>query len=78
MKKVLFAVVLFVFVVLILNGLKLMASTIQPVEKKSCVGYTVIEAGKGINCHGDTVALRKKHGYYELTKTEEIKTGNLD
>lgn len=29
------------------------------VEKKPCYGYTIIEFGKGINCHGDTVKLEK-------------------
>jgi hypothetical protein len=38
----------------------------KPILKKHCVGYTIIEAGKGIDCHGDTVKLVKKHGFYEL------------
>ena len=39
----------------------------QVVEaKKHCSGYTIIEAGKGIDCYGDTVRLVKKYGYYEL------------
>lgn len=36
------------------------------VEKKHCSGYTILEAGVGIDCYGDTVKLVKKYGYYEL------------
>lgn len=25
------------------------------VPRKPCYGYTIIEFGKGINCHGDTI-----------------------
>ena len=31
-------------------------------EKISCKGYTIIEFGKGIDCHGDTVKLVKVRG----------------
>jgi hypothetical protein len=34
--------------------------------KKHCSGYTILEAGKGVDCNGDTVRLIKKYGYYEL------------
>lgn len=33
--------------------------------RKHCRGYTIIEAGKGIDCYGDTVKLIKRYGYYE-------------
>jgi hypothetical protein len=33
--------------------------------RKDCVGYTIIEVDKGIACNGDTVVLKKVHGYYE-------------
>ncbi len=32
------------------------------VTEKPCYGYTIIEFGKGINCHGDTVKLTKVKG----------------
>lgn len=32
------------------------------VEKKKCVGYTIIEFGKGVDCNGDTVKLVKVNG----------------
>jgi hypothetical protein len=28
-----------------------------------CVGYTIIEYDKGIDCHGDTILLERKHGF---------------
>jgi hypothetical protein len=39
--------------------------------KKHCVGYTIIEAGLGVDCTGDTVRLIKKYGYYELASRYE-------
>lgn len=35
-------------------------------EKRKCFGYTIIEAGKGIDCNGDTIRLVRKQGYVEL------------
>ncbi|HLT74971.1 MAG TPA: hypothetical protein VKZ68_07785 [Ohtaekwangia sp.] len=34
------------------------------VSKKHCIGYIIIEAGKGVDCNGDTLKLVKKGGYY--------------
>ena len=34
--------------------------------KKHCAGYTIVEAGLGVDCNGDTVKLVKKYGYYEI------------
>lgn len=34
-------------------------------ERKFCRGYSVIEADKGIDCHGDTIKLVKVHGFFE-------------
>ena len=36
-----------------------------PTAKKFCRGYSVIEADKGIDCHGDTIKLVKVHGFFE-------------
>ena len=33
--------------------------------KKTCKGYTVIEASKGIDCSGDTIKLVKVSGFYQ-------------
>ena len=38
------------------------------VLKKKCLGYTIIEFGKGIDCHGDTVKLVKVQGGQELAR----------
>ena len=36
------------------------------VQKKKCVGYTIIEFGKGIDCNGDTVKLKRVNGVQVL------------
>lgn len=33
--------------------------------REFCRGYSVIEADKGIDCHGDTIKLVKVHGFFE-------------
>jgi hypothetical protein len=38
--------------------------------KKKCVGYTIIEYGKGVDCNGDTVKLVKKNGIQVLAAVE--------
>jgi hypothetical protein len=38
-------------------------------KKHHCFGYTIIEAGKGVDCYGDTVKLVKSHGYYQLASS---------
>jgi hypothetical protein len=42
----------------------------QPATKKFCRGYSVIEADKGIDCHGDTIKLVKVHGFFEREQKE--------
>ena len=34
-------------------------------EKQNCVGYTIVEFDKGIDCHGDTITLTRKNGFAE-------------
>lgn len=41
------------------------------VSKRPCYGYVIIEFGKGIDCHGDTVKLAKVKGGQERVKLEE-------
>jgi hypothetical protein len=36
------------------------------IHKKKCVGFTIIEFGKGIDCNGDTVKLVRKNGVQVL------------
>ncbi|HEX6225137.1 MAG TPA: hypothetical protein VFZ52_12035 [Chryseolinea sp.] len=38
--------------------------------RKFCRGYSVIEADKGIDCHGDTIKLVKVHGFFEREEKE--------
>ncbi|MFZ6010870.1 MAG: hypothetical protein ACOYXT_11050 [Bacteroidota bacterium] len=45
--------------------------------RKKCIGYTIIEFGKGLDCHGDTVKLIRLNGvqvlasqYVELSKKQ--------
>jgi hypothetical protein len=69
MKRVLFVVAIIVCAIVMVTEAnvrsfpKLLPSKIT---KKSCVGYTVIEAGKGIDCNGDTLTLVKRNGFYEV------------
>jgi hypothetical protein len=35
-------------------------------KKQHCFGYTIVEAGKGVDCYGDTVALVKRRGFYQM------------
>ena len=36
--------------------------------KKKCYGYTIIEYGKGVNCHGDTINLVRVDGIQRMEK----------
>lgn len=68
MKKVFLVVIVFVSLAMIVvaadfrhipNLLK------RESLKKPCVGYTIIEFSKGIDCYGDTVNLVRKNGFAE-------------
>ena len=67
MKRVLFilsgvVVTALSFGVFYIDAAKLPATP----ERKNCTRYEVIEAGKGINCYGDTIKLTKRSGFYEV------------
>jgi hypothetical protein len=67
MKRVVVVLLCVVAIVLVFGGF--MAQEMRfPAEqkKRSCTGYEVIEAGKGINCYGDTIKLTKRSGFYEV------------
>ena len=36
-----------------------------------CAGYIVLEAGKGLDCNGDTILLVTRKGYYERIHLDE-------
>ena len=51
---------------MLFTGAENIRSYQQQAPKKICHrGYTVIEAGLGVDCHGDTIQLRKVAGFYE-------------
>lgn len=69
MKKAIFTTSAFCCVILLLVGadfLPAKAVESKAIPRKHCSGYKIIEAGKGIDCYGDTVKLVKKYGFYEL------------
>lgn len=51
---------------MLFTGAETIRSSHQQAPKKVCHrGYTVIEASLGVDCHGDTIQLRKVAGFYE-------------
>lgn len=71
MRKVLSWVGIGVLLCLMILGADFRSSALVQI-KKNC-GYTIIEAGKGLNCEGDTVRLIKRQGYYELVTRTPVK-----
>lgn len=65
MKRILFMLSLVVSVLVLFTGFDFLAKP----EPQSCKGYVVIEAGKGVDCKGDTIRLTKRHGYFEIATT---------
>jgi hypothetical protein len=43
----------------------------KKVAKKACVGYTIIEASKGVDCNGDTIKLVRTAGFYERVRNDD-------
>lgn len=69
MKRAFLTSLILISTGLLIIGADFRAPKPEPVPvKKFCTGYTIIEAGKGIDCYGDTVKLVKKYGYYELAE----------
>lgn len=67
MKRVLSLVAVCVLLCLMMTGADFrFHETSSKQEKRKCFGYTIIEAGKGIDCNGDTIKLIRKHGHFEL------------
>ena len=61
--------ILAIFIMFLLTGANYKnAGTKQ--AKKHCMGYSVIEADKGIDCNGDTIRLIKVNGYFERAGRE--------
>ena len=68
MKRTLFLLASVVCVILLFAATQSEVRDLPPQvpAKKSCTGYEVIEAGKGINCYGDTIKLTRRSGFYEV------------
>ena len=70
MKRVLIVLTLVGCILIVVTGFDFLPYTSQQQQeaepKKACKGYVVLEAGKGINCNGDTIKLTKKHGFFEV------------
>jgi hypothetical protein len=47
------------------------SSKIAVAPKKKCLGFTIIEYGKGVDCNGDTVKLVKVNGVQVLASSVE-------
>lgn len=73
MKKLIFTLIPILSAAFIMIGADLppAESETSAILKKHCIGYTIVEAGKGIDCNGDTVKLVKKYGFYELASHYE-------
>ena len=65
MKKVFFSALILVCLVMIIVAADFRSIQLLETEKKECVGYTIIEFDKGIDCHGDTIQLTRKNGFVE-------------
>jgi hypothetical protein len=66
MKRAMFVLTCVVFIVLIYVGSTSDWMFAVEAKPKSCTGYEIIEAGKGIDCNGDTIKLTKRAGFYEV------------
>jgi hypothetical protein len=69
MKKILSTTILMICMIVMVSGTDLVK---HPLVKtgKNCFGYTILEAGKGINCSGDTIALKTTYGYYKIITSQ--------
>ncbi|HYG19300.1 MAG TPA: hypothetical protein VD816_10230 [Ohtaekwangia sp.] len=64
MKRILFTIIGLCLLV-VAFGSQLLTASNTTTAKAHCAGYTIVEAGIGIDCHGDTVRLVKTAGFYE-------------
>jgi len=67
MKKVFFSVVVLVCLVMIMvaANTRHIPHLLDNKARKECLGYTIIEFDKGVDCYGDTIPLVRKNGYAE-------------
>jgi hypothetical protein len=72
MKKVLLLFTIITMLVALIGAdIRRTDSTNVPVQprKKKCLGYTIIEFGKGVDCNGDTLKLVRVNGVQVLAST---------
>jgi len=67
MKRLLFLLTLGLFAFLVI-GADHREAQIPKTFNRTCKGYTVIEASKGVDCNGDTIKLVKVSGFYERAR----------
>ena len=68
MKKVFFVAVVLVCLVMIIVAadFRPIPQLLKPVSSaNTCLGYTIIEFDKGVDCYGDTIKLVRKNGFAE-------------
>ena len=66
MKKVFFSAVVLVCLLMIIVAadFRRIPGILKPAPaRKTCVGYTIIEYDKAIDCHGDTVKISRRNGF---------------
>ncbi len=66
MKRLLITTLSLAATILLMVGADFMPSgpAETSISKKHCIGYIVIEAGKAVDCNGDTLKLVNQGGYY--------------
>lgn len=63
MKKILFTVSILANLLLITAAdFKSRPDKFARAKKQSVCGYTIVEFGKGVDCHGDTIRLTRVNG----------------
>jgi hypothetical protein len=72
MKKTTFALIILGAAFFMIGADNIPATEVNEVSnpKKKCLGYTVVEAGLGVDCNGDMVKLVKRNGFYELATSD--------
>lgn len=66
MKKVFFSAVVLVCLVMTIVAADFRSIPLLDGRRQhGCVGYTIIEFDKGVDCNGDTIRLVRTNGYAE-------------
>lgn len=68
MKRLLFFMTLGLFGFMVIGADHRESQISAASLKRTCKGYTVIEASKGVDCNGDTIKLVKVSGFYQRAR----------